>query len=72
MEDQKEDPTSVRLPHWGYPAPSMWNGMEIKTEGLPSIKPTHAYHFNLLASHLDPSHVRMSPSQTGPFALHMV
>ena len=41
-------------------------------EGPSSIKPTHAYHFNPFASHLDSSKVRMSLSQTGPFALHMV
>ena len=39
---------------------------------LPSIKPMHAHHFNLLASHPDSSNVRMFPLQTGPFMLHMV
>ena len=72
MEDQKEDPTSVGLPHQGYPTPSKWNRLEIRMEGPPSVKPTYAYHFNLLASHLDSSNVRMSPLQTGPFTLHMV
>ena len=41
-------------------------------EGPPSIKLMHAYHFNLLASHPDSSNPRMSPLQTGPFALCMV
>ena len=53
------------------PAPSNWNWMDDWMEGLPSVKLIHAYHFNLLASHPDSSNVRMSPSQTGPFALHM-
>ena len=54
------------------PAPSTCNWMEISTEGPPSIKLTHAYHFNLLACHPDSSNVRNSPSQTGSFALCMV
>ena len=39
---------------------------------LPSIKPMHAHHFNLLASCPDSSNMRISPLQTGPFALHMM
>ena len=58
--------------HIGDTTPSMWNWMEDQMEGLPSVKPMHAYHFNLLASHPDSSNVRMSPLQTGPFMLCMV
>ena len=54
------------------PTPSTWNWMEDQTEGLPSIKLMHAYHFNLLAFHPDSSNVRMSPLWTSPFVLHMV
>ena len=63
MEDQKEDPTSLGPPHWGYPYP-----LNVELDGkLPSIKPTHVHHLNLHASHPDSSNVRMSPLQTGPF-----
>ena len=67
-QDWKEDLTSVGLPHWGYPTPSAWTWTVDQT----SIEPMHTYNLNLLASRLDSSNVRMSPSGTGPFTLHMV
>ena len=67
-EDQMEDPTSIELPHLGYPTTSAWTWMEDQT----SIILMHTYHLNLLASSSNSSNVRMTPSQTGPFMLHMM
>ena len=46
--------------------------MEDQRNKLLSIKLMNAHHFNLLAFHPDSNDVRISPLQTGPFALHMV
>ena len=67
-EDWMEDLTSAKPTHWDTPALLTWTW----TEDQISIKPMHTYHLNLLASHSDSSNGRMSPSQTGPFMLHMM
>ena len=68
MEGQTEDWTSIKLTHQDTPAPLAWTW----TEDQISIELMHTYHLKLLASCSDSSNVRMSPSQTGPFTLHMV
>ena len=63
-----EDWASVKLTHQGHPPPH-WHEPGWTTG---AHKPMYTHHLNLSASRLDSSNVRMSPSQTGPFMLHMM